>query len=72
MCSDDYNFYAGIQVYPRFINIGPQVTVGYPATPPPAKMSTSPKTGSNGSLTNGAAPTGNTYTLQLLIDSLLD
>lgn len=48
----------GIQVYPRFINIGPQVTVGYPATPPPAKMSTSPKTGSNGSLTNGAAPTG--------------
>lgn len=26
----------GIQVYPRLINIGPQVTVSYPATPPPA------------------------------------
>ncbi len=35
--SDEWVACAGILVYPRLINIGPQVVVGYPATPPPAK-----------------------------------
>ena len=39
---------AGILVYPRLINVGPQVVVGYPATPPPAKKA---------AVTKGAAAT---------------
>jgi hypothetical protein len=40
----------GINVYPRLINIGPQVSVGYPATPPPAKKAaaSTPKPAASG------------------------
>ena len=36
----------GVQVYPRLINVGPQVNIAYPATPPPAKKAgtSAPKT----------------------------
>lgn len=50
--------HAGIQVYPRLINIGPQVNIGYPATPPPAK-----KAGATPGAKNGAqaAPVGESF-----------
>lgn len=52
--------FAGIQVYPRLINIGPQVNIGYPATPPPAKKAAA-KAATPGALNGsnaGQAPAG--------------